>query len=102
MGFVQQGYGHYIEQIGDEPTEILILFNSGEYQEISLANWLGGNPASLLEDNFGISKSMVDQLPKRETGIFGRGGLRADAYTQKIVPEDRRRRCGSLPSWAST
>ncbi|MDR3702905.1 MAG: cupin domain-containing protein [Candidatus Sulfopaludibacter sp.] len=72
VAFIQQGYGHYVEQMGDEPTEILILFNSGEYQEISLANWLGGNPASLVEDNFGISRSMVDQLPKRETGIFGR------------------------------
>jgi oxalate decarboxylase len=72
VGFIQQGYGHYLEQIGDEPTEILILFNSGEYQEISLANWLGGNPSSLIEDNFGIPKSIADQLPKRETGIFGR------------------------------
>ena len=44
VAFIQQGYGHYVEQIGDEPTEILILFNSGEYQEISLSNWLGGNP----------------------------------------------------------
>jgi oxalate decarboxylase len=74
VAFIQQGYGHYIEQIGDEPTEILILFNSGEYQEISLANWLGGNPASLLGDNFGISRNMVDQLPKRETGIIDRKG----------------------------
>jgi len=72
VGFIQQGYGHYIEQIGDEPTEILILFNSGEYQEISLANWLGGNPVSVLQDNFGISKTLVDQLPRKETGIFGR------------------------------
>jgi oxalate decarboxylase len=72
IAFIQQGYGHYVEQIGDEPTEILILFNSGEYQEISLANWLGGNPSSLLEDNFTIPKSLVDQLPKRETGIFGK------------------------------
>jgi oxalate decarboxylase len=72
VGFVQQGYGHYIEQIGDEPTEVLILFNSGEYQEISLANWLGGNPVSLLRDNFGIPESMVNQLPKRETGIHGK------------------------------
>ena len=74
VAFIQKGYGHYVEQIGNEPTEILILFNSGEYQEISLTNWLGGNPASLLEDNFGISRSMVDQLPKRETGIIDRKG----------------------------
>jgi len=72
VAFIQQGYGHYVEQMGDEPTEILILFNSGEYQEISLANWLGGNPSSLLEDNFGIPKSMVEQLPKRETGILAK------------------------------
>ena len=65
-----QGYGHYIEQVGNQPTEILILFNSPEYQEISLANWLGGNPSSLLSDNFGIPKDAIDQLPKRERGII--------------------------------
>ena len=72
IGFVQQGYGHYIEQIGDEPTEVIILFNSGVFEEISLANWLGGNPVSLLETNFGIPKTLIDQLPKRETGIVGK------------------------------
>ena len=73
VGFIQQGYGHYIEQIGDEPTEILILFNSGEYQAISLASWLGGNPSTLLEDNFSLSKSAVEQLPKRDRGILAKG-----------------------------
>src|SRR5262252_642082 len=72
VGFVQQGYGHYIEQVGDEQTELLILFNSGIYEEISLANWLGGNPVSLLETNFGIPKGLIDQLPKREQGILSR------------------------------
>jgi oxalate decarboxylase len=73
VGFIQQGYGHYIEQIGDEPTEVIILFNSPVFEEISLANWLGGNPVSLLETNFGIPKELIDQLPKRETGIFKKG-----------------------------
>jgi oxalate decarboxylase len=73
VGFIQQGYGHYIEQVGDEPTEILILFNSGEYQAISLANWLGGNPSTLLEDNFSISQNIADQLPKKERGILAKG-----------------------------
>jgi len=72
VGFIQQGFGHYIEQIGDEPTEIIILFNSGVYESITLANWIGGNPVSLLESNFGIPKSMIDQLPKRETGILAK------------------------------
>jgi oxalate decarboxylase/phosphoglucose isomerase-like protein (cupin superfamily) len=54
------------------PTEIVILFNSGIYEEISPANRLGGNPVSILETNFGIPKSLIDQLPKRESGIFAR------------------------------
>ena len=72
VGFIPQGFGHYIEQIGDEPTEIIILFNSGVYEAISLANWLGGNPVSLLETNLLIPKSLIDQLPKRETGILAK------------------------------
>ncbi len=72
VAFIQQGYGHYIEQIGGEPTEILVLFNSGVYEEISLASWLGGNPSSILEDNFGLPKSLVDRLPRKERGILGR------------------------------
>jgi oxalate decarboxylase len=72
VAFIKQGYGHYIEQVGDQPTRLLILFNSGIYEEISLSNWLGGNPSSLLADNFGISNDLIDRLPKRETGILGR------------------------------
>lgn len=73
VGFAPQGYGHYIEQVGDEPTEVLILFNSGEFQEISLGAWLGGNPASLLSANFGIPNEALARLPKKERGILGRG-----------------------------
>jgi oxalate decarboxylase len=72
IAFINQGHGHYIEQIGDEPTEVIILFNSGEFQEISLANWLGGNPVSILMDNFLVPKDVIDRFPKRETGIFGK------------------------------
>jgi oxalate decarboxylase len=72
VAFIKQGYGHYIEQVGDEPTRLLILFNSGVYQEISLTNWLGGNPNSVLTSNFGLSQDMLNRLPKKEVGILGR------------------------------
>jgi len=72
VAFIKQGYGHFIEQVGDTPTRLLILFNSGVYEEISLSNWLGGNPSSLLVDNFGIPKDLIDKMPKRESGILAR------------------------------
>ena len=58
--------------VGDQPTELLILFNSPEYQEIGLATWLGGNPSSLLAANFEIPQDAIDKLPKKERGILGK------------------------------
>jgi oxalate decarboxylase len=69
VAFIPQGYGHYVEQVGGDDTRILVLFNSGVYQEISLSAWLGANPAGLLEDNFSMPRSLVDQLPKKSGGI---------------------------------
>jgi oxalate decarboxylase len=70
VAFIPQGFGHYVEQIGSEPTRILVLFNSGVYQEISLSAWLGANPVSLLQDNFGLSPSVIEQLPTRTKGML--------------------------------
>ena len=60
-------------RLGNEPTEILILFNSGDYEEISLTNWLGGNPGFDARDQLRhFPRNLIDQLPKKEVGIIGR------------------------------
>ena len=71
VAFIQQGFGHYIEQVGDEPTRILITFPAAEYQEISVSTWLSNNPAQLLEDNFGITPDDVARMPKSKMAIYG-------------------------------
>jgi oxalate decarboxylase len=74
VAFIPQGYGHYVDSLGPDPTEILILFNSGVYQEISLSSWLGANPAHLLEDNFSLPADVVSRLPIKSKGMLGRRG----------------------------
>lgn len=71
VAFIKQGFGHYIEQVGDEPTRILITFPAAEYQEISLSSWLANNPSELIEDNLGISAEDVAQMPKSKMAIYG-------------------------------
>jgi oxalate decarboxylase len=70
VAFIKQGFGHYIEQVGDEPTQILIVLNSGVYQQISISSWLAANPPSMIADNFGWSKEQVEKLPKGALGIL--------------------------------
>jgi oxalate decarboxylase len=70
IGFIQQGFGHYVEQIGSEPTQFFALFNSPTFEEISISKWLAGNPASLISDNFLITKEEVARLPRKTLGIL--------------------------------
>jgi len=68
--FIQQGFGHYVEQVGSEPTNFFALFNNAIFEDISISKWLAGNPASLIADNFGIAKEEVGRLPKKVLGII--------------------------------
>jgi oxalate decarboxylase len=70
VAFIQQGFGHCVEQVGSEPTKFVVLFNSPVFQEISISGWLAGNPPSLIADNFGMSRDDVARLPKRALGII--------------------------------
>jgi len=70
LAFIKQGFGHYIEQVGNEPTQILIVLNNGIYQEISISSWLAANPPSMIADNFGWSKEQVARLPRAALGIL--------------------------------
>ena len=69
VGFAPMGYGHALENIGSGPAEMLIVFNSGDYQEISLSTVLSVHPAYLLETNFHLPKGVVDRLPKKQEFI---------------------------------
>ncbi len=64
VGYVPQGSGHYIENIGDGVCRVLITFNSGHYQEIGLTGWLASNPSRLVSTNFGISEPLAERFPR--------------------------------------
>lgn len=70
VGFVQQGFGHYVEQVGDEPVRFLAIFNSGVYEEISMSAWLGANPAGMVADNFGLSREQVEGMRREPLVIL--------------------------------
>lgn len=66
VGYVPMGYGHYVESIGDEECEMLAVFNSGDYQEVSLSQWLASNPSYLLQTNLGVTPEVIKGLRKKQ------------------------------------
>jgi oxalate decarboxylase len=64
-GYIPAGFGHAIENHGDQPARLVIGFDSGEYQEISLSTCLGANPLGLVADNFALTDADASKLPSR-------------------------------------
>jgi oxalate decarboxylase len=71
VAFINRGFGHYLRQMGNEETQILIAFNSPDYQEISISTWLASNPRQLLTANLGLDLSVIEKLPDAGRIIVG-------------------------------
>ena len=67
VGYVPQGYGHYIENLGTEELEAVLVLNNGSYESISVTAWMAANPGLLLATNFKVPEKTFAGFPKRET-----------------------------------
>jgi oxalate decarboxylase len=74
VGYVPQGYGHSIENVGDKKCRVLIGFNTGVYETIDLSQWIAGNPADVLATNFSKPESLFEKFPKKDVFIADKEG----------------------------
>ncbi|QEH38888.1 Oxalate decarboxylase OxdD [Aquisphaera giovannonii] len=74
VGYIPQGYGHSIENVGKTPSRVLIGFNTGVYETIDLSQWIAGNPADVLATNFGKPAELFAKFPHRDVFIAPPGG----------------------------
>jgi oxalate decarboxylase len=65
VGYVPRGYGHALRNDSDQPVDILVVFNAGNYQSINLNDWIATNPNSVLGNTFQIPPELIEQLPRR-------------------------------------
>jgi oxalate decarboxylase len=64
VGYIPQGYGHSVENVGDRRCRVLIGFNTGHYEAIDLSSWIAGNPIDVLATNFGKPASLFEKFPR--------------------------------------
>jgi oxalate decarboxylase len=69
VGYIPQGYGHSIENIGGKAGRVLIGLNTGNYQAIDLSQWIASNPGYLLGDHFGKPAAVFENFPKERAFI---------------------------------
>ncbi len=74
VGYIPQGYGHSLENIGAKKCRVLIGFNSGVYEDIDLSEWISGNPLDVLATNFGKPASVFTKFPTKDVFIADQHG----------------------------
>jgi oxalate decarboxylase len=74
VGYIPQGYGHSIENVGATPARLLVAFNSGAYQTIDLAQWIAGNPPDVLGTNFGRPPALFETFPHGDVFVADEDG----------------------------
>ena len=74
VGYIPQGYGHSIENVGRTDARVLIAFNTGHYQAIDLSQWLAGTPDYLLRDHFKQTEQVIAQYPREDLFLISKDG----------------------------
>lgn len=62
LGFAPQGSGHYLRNIGDEMAYVVLIFNSGEFTNVDINNFLGVFPPSWVAASLDISTREAEEI----------------------------------------
>ena len=71
---MKQGYGHSIENVGDQWCRVLIGLNTGLYEAIDVSMWIAGNPPDVLATNFGKPAALFEKFPHGDVFIADKDG----------------------------
>jgi oxalate decarboxylase len=69
VAYIPAGFGHAVRNTGKEDLEFVLTFDAGEFQEISLSDWMAASPNYLLANNFGQPESTFEKFPKASKRI---------------------------------
>jgi oxalate decarboxylase len=70
VGFVPQGWAHYIENIGKTPVKMPIVFGNHQPNDIGLSTFFSGIPTQAFARTLGLSESVMAKADKPGKTLF--------------------------------
>jgi len=62
VGYVPRTLGHYIENIGSTTMQVINVFNSPHYQDVSLNQWMALTPPELVRGHLNLDDTAMNAL----------------------------------------
>jgi len=70
IGFIPQGYAHYIENVGSKEMRWVVVFNNTQPDDIGLSTTFAGMPTHTFTDTFGLPKGALAKADKPDHTLF--------------------------------
>jgi oxalate decarboxylase len=70
VGFVPQGWAHYIENIGNTVMKMPIVFGNNQPNDIGLSTFFSGVPTSAFARTLGLPESVMEKADKPGKTLF--------------------------------
>jgi oxalate decarboxylase len=69
VAFTPQGFGHYVENIGDAEAVIMLVHNHSEFTTVNLSEWVAGGSASVFASTMKMPVEALDDAPTKRVFI---------------------------------
>jgi oxalate decarboxylase len=69
IGYVKKGLGHYILNTGDTELQVMEIFKSNKFEEVSLAQWIATSPRAMITETLGMDPQLIEQIAKSRPDI---------------------------------
>jgi len=69
VAFTPQGFGHYVENIGDGEAYVMVVHNNADFTTVDVSEWVAGGAASLFASTLNIPVEAFDEAPTKRVFI---------------------------------
>jgi oxalate decarboxylase len=69
VAFAPQGFGHYVENVGDTEAVLMLVHNHAEFTTVNLSEWVAGGSASVFAATLKMPADALDDAPTKRVFI---------------------------------
>ena len=73
VAFTPQGFGHYVENIGDGEAKLMLIHNHAEFTTVNLSEWVAAGSTSVFASTLKMPVQAFDDAPTKRVFISPKG-----------------------------
>ena len=70
IGYVKKNLGHYIKNTGDTDLQVLEVFRSPYFADVSLSDWISRTPPAMVAQHLNVSEATIASFPRNKPEIM--------------------------------